>query len=695
MPDSEYGESHRISRRSAIKLLGGAIAACGMQFEVLPTTQAVAAPRTRAQATTPIDHVIVVMLENHTFDNYFGSFPGANGVASSPAPNPLLSDIVHSHSHYLASFIPNGVSGFDPHGMVTYAESDIPIYWNYARQFGLGDNFFTSAATSSTPNHIYMIAAQSGGMFDTTHNEGSCGAPANHVILSMDSTGVQSLQYPCANINSIPNELSNAGLSWRFYSGEDVWMAPNFIANTAGSPHLSTNPYEIINHIQGGTLHNVSWVCPADLESDHPANPVGPPQNFLANIVNAAMSSTYWPKVAIFVTWDDWGGFYDHVKPPVVDVYGLGPRVPLVVISPFAKPGYISHQQGEFSSLCKFIEKNWALPSLGQRDALPSTSDLTDFFDFTQAPQPPFLQSPIPAPTMIGVPFHNKVIGASALIPQMGGPTTDFQFWVSYTLTTPPDVAKVVIDGTDFPMSSAGKNPSDPVGTLYTCTTRLPPGTHEFEFSFTSGSMTQTLPFNDVPYELVVQPFDVTDLTAIHVPLLGLTHNFAFDYSSPTGNQATIAEVQIDGVTFPMKAGRAGRYAYATNQLAEGPHYYRFRVSDGTAVAVYEAGLTPTILPFILNSPSVAPVSGATRMFEFSIQYSHHAGMAPKSALVYVDNSPYAMALQSGSPLIGATFMASLTLTPGVHRYFFVFDDGQSVNADPIGPTYLVTPRVV
>ena len=171
-----------------------------------------------------------------------------------------------------------------------------------------------------------MIAGQSGGMFDTTHDEGSCGTPDNHVILSMRSDGTEYLQYPCANISSIPETLTRSGVSWRFYSGEDVWMAPNFIYSTAGSPHLSTNPYEILHHLDNGTLHNVSWICPSDVESDHPANPIGPPQNFIAQIINATMKNSYWKKTAIFVTWDDWGGFYDHVKPPVVDVGVLAPE---------------------------------------------------------------------------------------------------------------------------------------------------------------------------------------------------------------------------------------------------------------------------------------------------------------------------------------------------------------------------------
>ena len=692
-PPGVFDGSGSISRRTAIKLLGGTIVAGSFPFASSPS-QAAAPSRSQVHATTPISHAIVIMLENHTFDSLFGAFPGANGVESAPAPDPLYSDIIHSHCHYLASFTPPGGLGFDIAGKVTYRASDVPIYWNYAKQFGLSDNFFTSASTSSTPNHLYMVAAQSGNMFDTTHNEGRCGAPANHVILSMDANGTEYLQYPCSDIPSIPQLLTAAGISWRFYSGEDVWMAPSFIANTSTSPHLSTNPYEIISALQNQNLHDVSWVCPSDIESDHPANPTGPAQNFIAQIVNAAMASSYWDNLAIFVTWDDWGGFYDHVQPPVIDAHGLGPRVPLLVISPFAKPGFVSHAQGEFSSFCKFIEVNWSLPSLGQRDVLPNTSDLMDFFDFTQAPQSPYVQDLVPAPTMLGVPFHNKIIGSSAVLPHTGGPTTEFQFWIAYTPATPPAVANVVIDGSAFPMFVAGTETVTPAGALYSYSTKLTPGAHEFYFSFASAGVTQVLPINDVHYTIDVQPFDVTDLTSIHNPMLGQVHHFSLSYHSPASRALTLAIVEIDGQPFTMTKRRDGNYAYAT-ELTEGQHYYRFRVSDGAVTGVYEAGLTPIVLPFLLHSPNVSPTSGnAATDFEFTINYMHYAGLAPKSALVYVDHTPYPLSFASGDLVTGAVFSATTKLPPGTHRYYFVFNDGQTNNVDPIGPDYFTGPRV-
>ena len=687
--EEELQTGHSISRRTAIKILGaGSLAASGLGAASLgagAVGQPVAAPRTRAAANTPITNIIIVMFENHTFDNYFGAFPGANGSESAPAPDPLLSDIYHSHAHFLASFTPGGTQGFDHQAVVSYRESDVPILWKYARQFGLSDNFFTSAAANSTPNHIFMIAGQSGGIFDTDPHTLGCGSSGNALALSMAPDGTQYMQFPCVDINSIPEELSAAGISWRYYSGEGIWTAPNFISHLAGSPHVSSDTARIITDVENGHLSEVTWLCPFTEQSDHPANPVGAAQNFLATLVNATMNSPYWPHSAIFVTWDDWGGFFDHVTPPKIDAFGLGPRTPLLVISPYAKPGYISHEQGEFNSLAKFIEVNWNLPSLGTRDALTSTSDLMDFFDFSQSPQLPFLQELIPTPIMLASPFHDAALMESALEPQTGGPATKFKFAVVYLLSLSPDISDVIIDGTRFPMVPNGICNLNPSGTIYEYSTSLPAGTHTFSFAFSTGSQHEVMPFNRVPYTLQVLPFDVIDKTNIELPLIGVMQHFAFDFHSPSVKAPTVAEVQIDGIAHSMKpTTKLGRYQYST-PLTAGDHWYRFRGSDGTATGVYEGGLTNKIIPFVLASGWVSPPSGssATR-FQFAVTYTHALGIAPQSALVYVDDVPYQLTQQSGTFKAGAVFAAQITLSIGSHhRYYFLFTDGQSTSAKP------------
>lgn len=693
-----------ISRRNALKVLGaGSLAASrilGGADTAGAVTRRIGAPRVRQSASpsTPINNVIIVMFENHTFDAHFGAYPYAavNGYTMPPAPDPIWSDIDHSHAHYLASFVPGGTEGFDVAGLVSYRESDVPIYWNYARQFGLSDNFFTSASANSTPNHIYMIAGQSGGIFDTYPTVGGCGSPANHLVLSMSPDGTAYMQYPCVDINSVPEELNKAGISWRYYAGENIWMAPHFVTNIAKSPNLSTNTDQVVTDIQSGNLAAVSWVCPVTEESDHPANPVGPAQNYLATLVNAAMQSPYWGNLAIFVTWDDWGGFYDHVQPPVVDAFGLGPRTALIVISPFAKSGYVSSVQGEFSSLAKFVELNWGLPSMGQRDALSETSDLMDFFDFSQEPQPPLLQELVPVPIMLFVPFHDWSVGKGCVYPQTGGPSTTFDFYIVYVPTEAPSNATVVIDDIAYRMAPNGTGNRSPEGTIYSYSTTLEPGTHEFYFSFTNGSYTEECPFNNVPYTLAVQPFDVENLTEFEIPMIGVDQHFVVTYSSPSGTAPTVAEVQIDGVSYGLEAdGAGGKYRYSTDGLSEGEHWYRFVISDGTATGVYEEGLTARFLPFYLADGTVTPKSGPTSTtFTFKINYTHSAGLAPQSALVYVDGTPHSMTLQSGSVQTGAVFAASLVLSAGKHKYFFVFNDGQTSCAEPYPDSSFVGPTV-
>jgi phospholipase C len=655
--------------------------------------QPVAMPRVRAAATTQITHAIVVMFENHTFDNFFGSFPGAEKFQSPPAPNPIAADINHSHCHFLQSFNQGKLNGFEASGMVSYSESDLPILWNYARQFGLSDNFYTSAATSSTPNHLYMIAAQCGGLFDTDTKALQCGAPANSLVLSMSPSGTEYLQYPCLNINSVPEELSNAGVSWRYYVEEDIWNAPGYIGSLVGSPNIIKNTNKIVADIQSNDLAAVSWVCPTGAESDHPANPVQPAQNYLATLVNAAMQSQYWPGLAIFVTWDDWGGFYDHVDPPVVDAYGLGPRVPLLVISPWAISGYISHQQGEFSSLAKFVETNWSLPSLGQRDALGTTSDLMDFFDFTQTPQAPLLQEQIPSPTFIAVQVPGgRRATPGAIYPLIGGPSTVFEFAVIYIGTGTPKVADVVIDGVTYPMVPEAPGASD---TIYKYSTALPAGSHTFTFSFRKGSVTEVLPTNGVAFTVEVMPFDVHDKTSITEPLVGVAQTFAAKYTSPGGTKPGVAEVQIDGKKYQLKKGQDDTYQYTTTALTSGVHWYRFLFSAGGASGVFEAGLTPTFLPFLLTAGGQSPTSGTTTTeFEFGVTYTHSSGLSPQTAQVYVDGVPHPMNLKSGTPATGALYAATMKLSSGNHKYFFVFNDGQTDAALPLGPDAYSGPKV-
>jgi phospholipase C len=185
--------------------------------------------------------------------------------------------------------------------------------------------------------------------------------------------------------------VDRKGLSWRYYHatpGAGIWNGPDAILHIRESPEYEadviTPPSQVLTDIAGGRLANVVWVTPTGLASDHSLATDGSGPSWVASVVNAIGESPYWDSTAIFVTWDDWGGWYDHVKPPVYNSYELGFRVPLIVISPYAKHHHISHRQHEFGSILKFTEKIFGLPSLHTTDV--RSDDLFDCFDFSKPP---------------------------------------------------------------------------------------------------------------------------------------------------------------------------------------------------------------------------------------------------------------------------------------------------------------------
>src|SRR5712691_1917814 len=348
----------------------------------------------QAAATTPITHMVFIMMENHTFDNMFGRFPGANGYQEAHAPNPISSDFGHTGPALLAAL--NG--GFLSRSFIQYTQSDIPNYWAYAQQFGLSDNFFTSAATNSTPNHMAMVAAQTGGVFDTP-NETGCKASQNNLVYSKDTGGNQYWSHPCYNLSSLPQELDANGISWHYYSGTPIWNAPQLIQPIFNSPNFSKDdvpPSQFIPDVQAGKLASVVWLIPPGSGglSDHPPAQFQGGQNWVTQQVNAIMNSSYWANTAIFLTWDDWGGFYDHVVPPVVDASGYGIRVPGLVISPWARHGYVDHQVLSFDP--KTDGRPDSRPNVRENESI--LGDLRKDFDFNQRidpEQPPKLILPV------------------------------------------------------------------------------------------------------------------------------------------------------------------------------------------------------------------------------------------------------------------------------------------------------------
>jgi phospholipase C len=669
---------------------------------------AVGQVRTAHAQATPIQHVVVIMMENHTMDNYFGDFPGVAGTkwgAWEPqAPNPMPSDVLHTGPRAIAAIDGGRMDDFDPLGRVQYRPSDIPTYWAYARHYGLGVNFFDDAETSSTPNHIAMVAAQTGGDFSTSNKIPGCSSPLNVVVLDRDVNGNETYGRPCYNINSIPEELTKAGLTWKFYGGGDLWDPLLYIQNLSNTPRL--RPQQIITDANNNALPNVSFVAPeAEQESDHPPELIQPAENFIASIINAIIKSSDWPSTAIFITWDDFGGFYDNVPPPQVDAVGMGPRAPLLVISPYAKPGYISTDLGEFASFDKFIEANFGLPSLGARDAQSGISNLMDFFDFSNPASPPntALIEPMRNYSDVLLPPHDAMpirhdAPASTLVPQDGGPNTSFTYTVSYTNKTAPTVHNVVVDGQPIVMTPKTKVGDDQV---YQATTTLAPGMHKYYFQFSDGSTNWKLPVNNVQYRgPMVAPFDLTNLTTgskVRICQTGKPCRISVTYTSPSGHKPTVANAVIDGTSYPMTAGQGkvttGKtYQYTSSSLPQGTHYLQLEFNDGSGLEDFQED-SFSITPIVLHDPKVSPASGSTStIFSFSIVYA--GPDTPAYVDVVVDGVAHPLSYVSGNPTTGATYSTTMSLPAGLHTFAFTAGDNVSAWSNPESPGVYTAPKV-
>lgn len=657
-------------------------------------------------ATTPITHAVFIMMENHTFDNMFGTFPGANGVTEAHSPNPVPQDFIHDGTSAIASIDGGKMDKFLAEGKIQFTQSDIPNYWSYAQQFALGDNFFTSLATSSTPNHLSMIAAQNNGLFETAAEKG-CSSAANTDIPSRTYTGSGYRSYPCYNIPTILSSLDKANISWRYYSDVDIWNAPQMIQGYSNSKN-DVSPTDFIPDVENNNLPSVSWITPPSELSNHPPQLIEPGENYVTSIMNAIMQSSYWSNTAIFITWDDFGGFYDHVAPPVLDGVGLGPRVPLLVISPYVKSGFINHSLGEFSSFVKFIEKNWNLPSLGQRDSLPQIDDLMDYFDFGQNPLSPLILKPVPYSTSLIVPVGTKQFGRQyrihgALNYLLGSEKQYFVYSVIYIRSTKPTAHNVIIDNTPYAMSPVASYSG---GVLYQYKTKLPPGNHTFSFSFTDSAGTYVLPNNGVPWsDPRVEAFEVAHSVKPVYALPGQTVTYTAKYLSFTGTPPTLAEVEIDGVDYPMQKSSSENnyiqgvtYTYKTNSLSVDEHNYRFLFDDGSGVGVAEdeGGGAPIITNTILSNSSVSPTSGNnTTPFTFQTTYTDVTGAAPTTALLYVGTTSYPLTqVPGGTYKTGVVFKTMIKLPNGHHSFYFVFANANTSWADPFSPFTYAGPNV-
>lgn len=401
-------------------MLPGALA---LTLAVTAGSSAAAAPAGgeaggREGQATPIEHVITLMQENHSFDNYFGTYPGANGIPpgtcmpvepkddSRGCVEPFhiehraITDLGHTAGTFKAQYAEGAMNGFvsvfarqglanADQSMGYYDDRDIPYYWNVADNYVLFDNFFTSGKGGSVQNHMYWVTGQPG-----------VAEPARD---SVPPDGW--------DMRTIFDALEEQGISWKFYvqnydptitlrnkgngdkAAQVVWVPllnfPRYLDDPELMAHI-VDLEEFHTDLANGTLPAVSYIVPSGA-SEHPPGSIAAGEAFVRTLLNSLKRSTSWSSSAFIWSYDDWGGWYDHVPPPQVDDFGYGFRAPALLVSPYAKRGYVDSTLLDFTSVLTFIEHNWGLEPLAQRDAAANT--FLDAFDFERGPRPPVIVS--------------------------------------------------------------------------------------------------------------------------------------------------------------------------------------------------------------------------------------------------------------------------------------------------------------
>jgi phospholipase C len=386
----------------------------------------------RAARSSPIDHIVIIVQENRTFDNLFNGFPGANtvkeGKNSAGKTIRLQSisltapyDLSHRHAAWVDDYADHAMDGFNhereacyrrgskcpPSNVAAYGyvpKSDVQPYWDMAEQYTIADAMFETSEGPSFPAHQYLISGTStisnGSPYKASENakdeedighQGGCDSLPAATVETIDPQGKEGhAVFPCFERSAIVELLNEQYVSWHFYQasgGAGQWHAVDAIKEIREGPSFRNVVWpssQILKDIRKGKLASVVYVTPTAAESDHPGANDGSGPSWVASIVNEIGESKYWDSTAIIVLWDDWGGWYDHVAPTVYNSYELGFRVPMIVISPYAKSGYVSHVDYEFGSVLKFVEETFNLPSLGTTDQ--RANDLSDCFDGSKRP---------------------------------------------------------------------------------------------------------------------------------------------------------------------------------------------------------------------------------------------------------------------------------------------------------------------
>ncbi|MCI4351280.1 MAG: hypothetical protein L3K15_07195 [Thermoplasmata archaeon] len=395
-----------------------------------------------------IQHIVFVIMENHAYDNYFGTYCGttsavcpmsANGLpAGTCIPRNLTEpsdgcvapfrfsslstpDLPHfwiaSHTAYdggrMDGFVQVANNSSEPLGH--YDGATIPVYWDMAQQFGMSDAFFSSTLSYSLPNHWYIVAGQSptavlktligpNETFQQRHeylNESNATPTIEEELAAHPSVSWTYFEWPLVPYQTAINTVNYSTPGTAYGLWNPLAARAQSYQRTA---HFAPRT-QFFADVAGGSLPNLSWIIPPGNASDHPANNLSHGENLVASIVNSVANSSSWNSTAIFVTWDDFGGFYDHVAPPMVDQLGLSFRVPLLVISPWTRAGYVSHATESFDSILHLMEARFRLGCLTERDCRAPLP--LDYFDWSLHRSP--------------VPFENAAQAQYPYVPPAGG----------------------------------------------------------------------------------------------------------------------------------------------------------------------------------------------------------------------------------------------------------------------------------
>ncbi|HZU70293.1 MAG TPA: alkaline phosphatase family protein [Ktedonobacteraceae bacterium] len=393
---------------------------------------AASAAKAAPQASNPIKHIVIMVKENRSFDSMFGTFPGADGATTykdkkgkihplNHQPDHLTFDLAHNYPAFLTAYDHGKMDGFSKiAGAIQiingkkmdvadsqFYQADIPNYWQYAQTFALPDEFFYTIRSESFPNHLFSIAATDNDVDENPQisnlkyiNTWGCDDPKGTTVEERHSNGKVENVFPCFTFQTLGDLLSAQNISWKSYSPSfnkdgyewNAYDAIQGIRNTNQWKQHFSDYTNFVKDAASGNLPTVSWLVQPSGVSDHPPESVCAGENWTVQQINAIMQNqSLWNSTAIFLTWDDFGGFYDHVKPsngPNQKIeYGF--RAPLIIISPYAKPHYVDNTFYSFPSMLKFAEKILGLPSLGGLDQ--GASDMFNSFNFKQQPLPPLI----------------------------------------------------------------------------------------------------------------------------------------------------------------------------------------------------------------------------------------------------------------------------------------------------------------